>query len=412
MFKIDVKKYEAVIGAIGNIMTWYDFALVMPLTVVLMSHFFPEDSSAMVKALGGLIVSMGLFSRPFGAMIFGPIGDKFGRQKAISLSVLLMAIPTVIIGLTPSYEKIGVCAPLIIIICRILQGISMGGEYTSAMVHLVEKAPSDKRGFYGSWTDVGNQVGVLLSGQSVIWLYSFFSEDAVYSFAWRIPFLCGILLVPFAFLVPKQEQKKKDDANKPSVLSLLIEHKTEVFCTMAITAFSAIGFYTLWTFLPYYLVSEQLMSLDESAFCGVMASLMSIVSIFGGGYLSDKYGRKPFLICGIIGTFVVCSIMFIFHMKSFYYWLVLELLFGFFLGLYYASRAAFFSEAFPSQVRCTAVSVSLSFAQAVFGGLTPVIMLWLINLPYHVVILPILITSIAALIALALIEDRTGKQLL
>jgi len=411
VLKIDVKKYESLIGAVGNILTWYDFALVMPLTVVLMSHFFPENTSYFVKILGGLIVSMGLFSRPFGAMIFGPIGDKFGREKAISLSVLLMAVPTVIIGITPDYESIGIFAPIIVIVCRILQGISMGGEYTSTMVHLVEKAPSNKRGFYGSWTDAGNQLGVFLSGQSIVWLYSFFTGEEVYSFAWRIPFLCGIFLLPFAFLVPKQTKKKKT-VSEASIFSLLLHHQKEVFCTMAITAFSAVGFYTLWTFLPYYLVSEQLMSLDESALCGVMASLISIISIFVAGYLSDKYKRKPFLILGIVGTFITCSVMFIFKVKSFNYWLITESFFGFFIGLYYASRAAFFSESFPKQVRCTAVSISLSVAQAVFGGLTPVVMVWLIDIPGYFALLPIFIVSVVALISLAMLKDRTGEKLI
>ena len=199
--KINVKKHESLIGALGNIMEWYDFALVMPMTVVLVDQFFPSNASLWVKMLSSWLVSMGLFTRPLGALIFGPIGDKFGRQRAISTSILLMAIPTFLMGILPGYNQIGVWAPILFMFLRILQGISMGGEYAAAMVHIVEKAPSNKRGFYGSWTDAGNQVGVMLAAQSVVWLHYFFSEGEVYSFAWRIPFLCGILLVPFAFLI-------------------------------------------------------------------------------------------------------------------------------------------------------------------------------------------------------------------
>ncbi len=405
MFRIDVKKYESIIGALGNVMEWYNFALVMPVTVVLLHQFFPENSSAFIKVLGGLIVSMGLFTRPFGACIFGPIGDKFGREKAISFSVLLMAIPTVIIGLLPSYESIGIAAPIVVIVCRILQGISLGGEYTAAMVHIVEKAPANRRGFYGSWTDVGNQLGVFLAGQSVVWLYSFFSEGEVYSFAWRIPFLFGILLVPFAFLIPHQ-QNNNENKKKDSIFSLLISHKKEVFCTIVITSFSAVGFYTLWTFIPYYLVSENYLTLKESTICGVGASLISVVSILIGGYLSDIFKRKPFMIIGQIGVLFVTVWMFLFQVKSYDYWFWMQLLYGFFIGLYYSSRSSFFAEAFPAEVRCTAVSVSLSIAQAVVGGLTPVIMLWLTNFSSYFMIIPILITSIAGLYALSLLEDK------
>jgi MHS family proline/betaine transporter-like MFS transporter len=154
------------------------------------------------EILSFLILSVGLFMRPFGAAIFGPIGDKFGRQKAISISILLMAIPTFCMGLLPNYSQIGVWAPISLVFLRALQGISLGGEYTAAMVHLVEKAPSNRRCFYGSLSDAGSQIGVLLGSQVLVMLHSFFSDGEVYSFGWRIPFFLAVLLVPFAFLVP------------------------------------------------------------------------------------------------------------------------------------------------------------------------------------------------------------------
>lgn len=407
--KINVKKHESLIGALGNIMEWYDFALVMPMTVVLMDQFFPSNASLWLKMLGGWIVPMGLFSRPLGALVFGPIGDKFGRQKAISISILLMAIPTFLMGILPGYDQIGIWAPILFMFLRILQGISMGGEYTAAMVHIVEKAPSNKRGFYGSWTDAGNQVGVMLAAQSVVLLHYFFSEGEVYSFAWRIPFLCGILLVPFAFLIPKQE-KKKSDAPKNSIFKMLMEHKKEVFCTVSITAFSAVSFYTLWTFLPSYLVIRGILNLEQSATCAAGASIVSLVSILGAGYLSDIFKRKPFLTIGIIGSLISGGYMFCTSSSSYYFWMAWQLSMGFFLGVYYSSRAAFFAESFPKEVRCTAVSLSLSFAQAVFGGLTPPVMSYLVEVSPYLSIIPIVFVSIWALYSLCLLEDRTGKE--
>lgn len=409
MIKINVKKHESLIGALGNVMEWYDFALVMPMFVLLMGKFFPNDASDWVRVLGGLIVSMGLFTRPLGAFIFGPIGDKFGRQKAISISILLMAVPTVLMGILPGYDQIGIWAPILFTLLRILQGISMGGEYTAAMVHIVEKAPSNRRGFYGSWTDAGNQVGVMLAAQSVVFLHYFFSESDVYSFAWRIPFLLGILLVPFAFMIPKQEQKKSD-ALKNSIFNLLIKHKKEVFCTVSITAFSAVSFYTLWTFLPKYLVTEGILNLKQSAVCAMGASIVSLISILGAGYLSDIFKRKPFLTIGILGSLFSGVYMFCTSSSSYYFWMVWQLSMGFFLGVYYSSRAAFFAEAFPKEVRCTAVSISLSFAQAIFGGLTPPVMSYLIEISSCLAIVPIIFVSALALYSLCLMKDRTGKE--
>lgn len=407
--KIDVKKHESLIGALGNVMEWYNFALIMPMNVVLVEQCFPSNASLWIKMLGGWIVSMGLFTRPFGALIFGPIGDKFGRQTAISISILLMAIPTFLMGLLPGYSEIGVLSPILFLFLRILQGISMGGEYTAAMVHIVEKAPSNKRGFYGSWTDAGNQVGVMLAAQSVVWLHHFFSEGEVYFFAWRIPFLLGILLVPFAFLIPKQE-KKKLKALKGSIFKLLMEHKKEVSCTVSITAFSAVSFYTLWTFLPKYLVTQGILNLKQSAACGSGASVVSLISILGAGYLSDIFKRKPFLTIGIIGSLISGVYMFCTSSSSYGFWMAWQLSMGFFLGVYYSSRAAFFAEAFPKEVRCTAVSLSLSFAQAIFGGLTPPVMSYLIGVSSYLAVVPIVCVSAWALYSLCLMKDRAGKE--
>lgn len=407
--KINVKKHESLIGALGNIMEWYDFALVMPMTVVLVDQFFPSNASLWVKMLSSWLVSMGLFTRPLGALIFGPIGDKFGRQRAISTSILLMAIPTFLMGILPGYNQIGVWAPILFMFLRILQGISMGGEYAAAMVHIVEKAPSNKRGFYGSWTDAGNQVGVMLAAQSVVWLHYFFSEGEVYSFAWRIPFLCGILLVPFAFLIPKQEPKEST-APKSSIFDMLMAHKKEVFCTVSITAFSAVSFYTLWTFLPSFLVTRGILNLEQSASCAAGASIVSLISILGAGYLSDIFKRKPFLSIGIIGTLISGGYMFFAPSSSYYFWLILQLSMGFFLGVYYSCRSAFFAETFPKEVRCTAVSLSLSFAQAIFGGLTPPVMGYLVDNRPYLAVIPIACMSALALYSLYLLEDRSGKE--
>ena len=407
--KINVKKHESLIGALGNVMEWYDFALVMPMAVVLVDQFFPSNASLWLKMLGGWIVPMGLFSRPLGALVFGPIGDKFGRQKAISISILLMAIPTFLMGILPGYDKIGIWAPILFLFLRILQGISMGGEYTAAMVHVVEKAPRNKRGFYGSWTDAGNQIGVMLAAQSVVWLHHFFSEGEVYSFAWRIPFLLGILLIPFAFLIPKQE-KKKSNSPKDSIFEMLMKHKKEVFCTVSITAFSAVFFYTLWTFLPRYLVTQGILNLKQSATCAAGSSIVSLLSILGAGYLSDIFRRKPFLSIGIWGSLISGGYMFCVSSVSYYFWLVLQLSMGFFLGVYYSCRAAFFAESFPKEVRCTAVSLSLSFAQAIFGGLTPPVMEYLVGNSSYLAVIPIFLVSALALYSLSLLKDRSGKE--
>jgi MHS family proline/betaine transporter-like MFS transporter len=363
------------------------------------------ENAAYKEILSFLALSIGLFMRPFGAVIFGPIGDKFGRQKAISISILLMAIPTFCMGLLPNYSQIGVWAPISLVFLRALQGISLGGEYTAAMVHLVEKAPSNRRSFYGSFSDAGSQIGVLLGSQSLVFLHKLFSDGEVYSFGWRIPFLLAILLVPFAFLVPNDISVSK---NKPAgqIFKTLGIYKKEVCCTVAITAFSAIGFYTLLTFFPYYLIDNKILSQENAAACSFYSTLVMTIAILIGGYFADRYGKKIFMICGIIGVTLIAYPMFMTSAKSFGHWLGLQLIYGAFIGFYYSSRAAFFSDAFPVEVRCTAVSLSLSLAQAIFGGLTPIVLSHAIKISPLLSATPLTFMAACAIYALVILKEK------
>lgn len=405
------KKYESVIGVFGNIFEWYNFALFMPFLPIISKQFFPIVDDTFRGTITFLIMSMGLFTRPLGSAVFGPIGDKFGRTKAISWSILLMALSTFGMALLPGYTSIGIAAPILLAFLRALQGISMGGEYTTAMVHLVEKAPSNKRGFFGAMSDAGSDIGVLFGGQSLILLYFFFSSDEIYSYAWRIPFLFSLVLIPFAFLFPKDFSIKKE-MKKESIFQTLLFYKKEMYCTLFITAFSAIAFYTLLTFLPYYLNSIKLLSLEDATRCTNTATIVMICSILVAGYLSDKFSRKPFLFIGIIGTATLLAIMLLSNRQSVLFWMIINGACGAFLGIYYSCRAAFFSEAFPKKIRCTAVSISLSFAQSIFGGLCPAVTLRLISISAPFALFPIIFVSTLAIYCLSQIKDRTGEDLI
>ncbi|MDR1236033.1 MAG: MFS transporter [Holosporaceae bacterium] len=404
--KINMKNCGSYVGALGNVLEWYNFALFMPFLHIISEEFFPLENVEYKEILVFFAMSIGLFTRPLGAAVLGPIGDKFGRRKAISVSILLMVIPTVCMGLLPNYEKIGILAPILLILFRAMQGISLGGEYAAAMIHLVECAPPGKRGFYGSLSDAGSQIGVLLSGQSLVLLYFFFSQDEIYSFAWRIPFLLAATLFPFAFLIPDDVSEKNNEKPKESIFSALNTYKKEVVCTAAVTSFSAVAFYTLLTFFPYYLVNSNMLSLKEATTCSVYATLTMTISILVGGYFCDFYSKKFFMRFGVAGVSVTVFTMFLSDIKSFEGWLILQLLYGAFIGAYYSSRAAFFTDAFPAHVRCTAVSLSLSLAQAVFGGLTPVVMSQLTKISPFLSVVPIACVSCFAFWALAVLEEK------
>ena len=405
-------QYELALSAAGNVLTWYCFGLFMPFLHVLSRSFFSNGNgdTAEVAVISFLVVSAGLFLRPVGALIFGPIGDKLGRQKALSMSILMMVVPTFCIGLMPNYQQIGILSPIALLLFRSLQGVSMGGEFTAAMVHLVELAPRDRRGFFGSLSEAGGQVGVLLANASLVLLYVFFSEAEIYEYAWRYPFFASVLLMPFVFIHPHKE-KVPTKKNKNSIFVGLLTYQKEILSVGGVTAFSSVAFYTSLTFLPYYLVKENTLTLMQATKCGASFNLAVIFSSMFFGYLSDFLKRKLFLNGGIIGVTLVTCFMFLAEAKSPTSWIFIHIMYGFFMGMYFASRAAFFAEAFPKSVRCTGIGISMSLAQAVVGGLTPVIMHYCTSISPLFSIIPITFTAWIGAFSLRGIEDRTGMEL-
>ncbi|MDR1361780.1 MAG: MFS transporter [Holosporaceae bacterium] len=405
------KKYDAACGVVGNVLTWYSFALLMPFLPILSKKFFSYGDQSTCSILSFLSVSVGLFMRPLGSMLFGPIGDKIGRRRALSTSILFMAVPTVAMGLLPDCEQWGLAASLLFVSLRVIQGISMGGEYSTAMVHFVELAENRRRGFFGSFSDAGSQAGVLLTGQALIILHIFFTEQEIYDYAWRYPFLAAALLIPFAF-ISSSSDAPREKTEKYSIVKSLLKHKKEVSCTVAITSFSAMGFYTLLTFVPYFFVRENILTLNEAAKCSVYANIFIVISALGCGYLSDIFGRKFFLIGGMLGVSVSVYLMFLTDMRSFDTLMLLNMLYGACLGMYFSSRAAFFSEAFPKRVRCTGVSISMSLAQAVVGGSSTLIMDYFTSISKILSIAPITLLAILGIWGVSVLKDRTGKDLL
>jgi MFS family permease len=280
------------------------------------------------------------------------------------------------------------------------------------MVHLVELAPRHRRGFFGSFSDAGCQIGTLLAGVALIELHMFYSEQEIYSFAWRYPFLLAILLLPFAFIQVQQEDASSKKEKKPSIIKSLIEHKREVGCTIAITAFSAVGFYTLLTFFPYYFVHKKILTLEGATRCSMYANIAVTITIFTCGFLSDIFRRKPFLISGMIGVPLSVYIMFMSNLKSVTFLIVMNTVYGIFLGMYYSCRAAFFSEAFPRHVRCTGVSLSLSLAQAIVGGSSTFLMDHVMAISEKLSVLPITAVALLGIAAVLAMKDRTGEDLL
>lgn len=383
---IDARARRKVIaaGITGNVLEWYDFAVYGFYAPIIGRLFFPSDDPTV-----SLIASFGAFAagflmRPVGGFVFGYIGDKVGRKRALVLSVMLMAIPTGAIGLLPDHATIGVAAAFLMVAMRMLQGLSVGGEYTGSIVYLAEHSPPGRRGFFTSWTLFGAVGGILL-GSSVSALVShFLTADQVADWGWRLPFLSGILVGVVGLLIRRHlpEMPEDDAADKPK--NPVIEAiKTEWRAMLKVIGFNiinAVGFYMMFVYVVTWLIKQvkepRSDALDINSIS--MAVLLVLVPVFGA--LSDKVGRKPLLLFGAGGVAIFgYPLIWLMHHPSFEMILLGQLGFSVLIGAYFGAGPATLTEMFPRRVRVSALSIGYNVGLAIFGGTTPLIATWLIS---------------------------------
>jgi MFS transporter, MHS family, proline/betaine transporter len=369
-------------GVVGNVLEWYDFALFGVLAPIIAAKFFPS-----ADPLAGLISSytvfaIGFLARPLGGIIFGHIGDRFGRRQALVLSVVLMAVPTALMGLLPTYESAGILAPILLTLLRIGQGISTGGEFSGSIIFLVEQAPGHRRGFYGSIANFGAMIGGLL-GAAVGWLMSeILTPDAMQDWGWRVLFFTGILVGLFGLWarvgVPDTPVFAELAASKglPSrPLRIAWRHERwPMAVAMGLNWSASVAYYIVFVWfvgnMSEVIGLSYQTALGVSTF-GLVAGLLATLAI---GHLSDVVGHKRMLVAGSIAT-VLLSVPLLTLAATGTLAAValaqlgLALLAAVFLGTLPAVYVSLHGPA----VRSTALSVSYNMALALFGGTAPLI---------------------------------------
>jgi MHS family proline/betaine transporter-like MFS transporter len=407
------------LGVVANALEWVDYALYGAFSSVMGPLFFPrEDALASQLAVFG-VFALGFIARPLGGALFGHIGDRTGRGNALFLSIILMAIPTACICFLPTYEQAGFLAPLLLIVIRILQGLAIGGEYTGAMVSLVENAPVEKRGQLGSWADIGCLIGTLFGGQLIaVVLSSLLSPEDYQAWGWRLPFLLsfGLVYVGFRLKQTMKAPPKKTTSPRLPLVDVFKKHTKPALYAMFIVSFSGISFYNLLVFLPNYLViSERASPFYAFLITGITNACM-IPATFLSGRLTDFFKkRKIFLQIGVWGILLLVYPM-VAALQEGSLWLygILHGLSGIFLSFYYGGRTAFFAETFPAHVRYTAVSIAFGLGQAIAGGTAPFVATYLVNKAggdVRIVAAHFAIGACFALYALAQMTDRTAQPL-
>lgn len=386
--KISGQRLKAIIGgSIGNLVEWYDWYAYSAFSLYFSGAFFPEkDATAQLLNTAG-IFAVGFLMRPIGGWMFGGIADKIGRKQAMTLSVLLMSLGSLLIALTPSYHSIGVLAPILLLTARLLQGLSVGGEYGVSATYLSEMATENRRGFYSSFqyvTLVGGQLialGIQLILQKLI-----LTEEQLHDWGWRIPFLIGAFLAVIALYLRRNlheteafEAQKETKSEKKGTIKALLQHPKAVFTVVGLTLGGTLAFYTYTTYMQKFLVNTVHLSKDLSTLLSFITLLIFILLQPVFGALSDKIGRKPLLISfGILGTiFTVPLLTALSNTQSVWTAFFLLLAALIIVSGYTSINAIVKAELFPAEIRALGVGLPYALTVALFGGTAEYIALWL-----------------------------------
>lgn len=371
-------------GSIGNLVEWYDWYAYSFFSVYFAPVFFPKaDQTAQLLNTAG-IFAVGFFMRPVGGWLFGSIADKYGRKKAMTISVLLMSFGSLIIACSPTYNSIGLFAPALLFAARLIQGLSVGGEYGTSATYLSEMATKEKRGFYSSFqyvTLIGGQliaVGIQMLLQKLI-----LSEAELKAWGWRIPFIIGALLSVIAFYIRSALEETKEFENnkeekRKGTLRELLRYPKAILTVIGLTLGGTIAFYTYSVYMQKFLVNTVHLSNDKATMISFFSLLVFafVQPLFGS--LSDRIGRRPLLISfGVLGTvttFPLLTTLSKVHSETSAFFLIMA---GLIIVSGYTSiNAVVKAELFPGKVRALGVGLPYAITTAIFGGTAEYIGLW------------------------------------
>ena len=385
--KISSSRLKAIFGgSIGNLVEWYDWYAYSAFALYFSASFFPQGNKTAQLLNTAGIFALGFLMRPIGGWIFGRIADKVGRKQSMTLSVLLMSFGSLLIAFIPTYQSIGIIAPLVLLFARLLQGLSVGGEYGVSATYLSEMATKNRRGFYSSFqyvTLIGGQLfalGIQLILQKVL------SDADLHAWGWRIPFVIGAILSLVALYMRSilyetkafEALKNRSDERKGTIRELL-KHPKALLIVVGLTLGGTLAFYTYTTYMQKFLVYTVNLSKAESTLISFISMLIFalIQPLFGA--LSDRIGRRPLLISfGVLGSICTVPLLTALSHTTSQYTAFFLLLSGLFIVSGYTSiNAVVKAELFPAEVRALGVGLPYALTVAIFGGTAEYVALYL-----------------------------------
>jgi len=379
----DTPRWCAVVAAsVGNALEWFDFIIYGFFAITIAKLFFPAESETASLLLTLASLSVPIVVRPFGAIVLGQFADRHGRKTALTLTISIMMAGTAITAFTPTYASIGIWAPILIIVARLMQGFSAGGEFGSATVFLAEHDPS-RRGFFASWQFASQGLSTVLAAGFGAALHGTLTPQQLESWGWRMPFVFGLLIGPVAYYVRRRVDETAEFRSAQTVPAPLRETwaiaRMRVLIAIGTTVILTVAAYTA-IFMPTYAIRELGLPTAGGFLATLVAGAIQVAIVPVAGALSDRLGRLPIASVAIVAILIVIYPLFAWMVArpTIQSLLLAQATVGVLVAAYAGAIPALLSELFPIQIRTTAVSISYSLAVAIFGGFAPFIMAWLI----------------------------------
>ncbi len=411
-------------AAVGNVIEWYDFYIFGSLATILAARFFAEGTSgaALIKTVGTF--TAGFLIRPFGAFLFGRIGDLIGRKYTFLVTLSGMGLSTALIGLVPSYAKIGALAGVLLLLLRLIQGLCLGGEYGGAITYVAEHAPDEKRGYYTGWLQTSPTLGIVVSLAVIVGTRELLGADAFNAWGWRIPFLLSLLMVAIAIYIRLQLQEtpifqaikaKGQTAINPWREAFLGENLKYVLIASVVVIGEGVVWYSGQFWALYFIQQIQKPDVLTPALITGAALLIATPSLIFFGWLSDRIGRKPIILAGF---FLAAATYYPLYTAlgsavnpaaiNYPVAIAIVAIMVCYVGMVYGPIGAFLAEYFPARIRYTSVSVPYHIGNGWGGGLVPVITTSAYLATHSIgraLVYPIVVPAVAFLLCLFLMPE-------
>lgn len=379
-----MRKSSIVAAISGNVIEWYDFSLYIFLAPVIAHNFFPAGQEGDSLLSTFLVFALSFFIRPLGSLVFGHFGDKIGRALTLKITIFLVSLSTLIIALLPNYQSVGMYASALLLLCRVIQGFCIGGEFAGSMIYLTEMAPDDKRALTSCMTNNGSNFGIFLATTTAAIFSNSMSESAFYDYGWRFPFLIGGIIGLTGLWLRRNlaettvftTMHAHEKLATVPIATVLSQQKMQVFNVFLLLFMSATGSYVLMNLMSTYLTEFFHFSLANALTIQSVYNILTLFLVTIAAKCSDLYGRKLVLMVAAVG-YIIFSIPCFYLLQLTGLWICLLPLVIFY-SIEQSTTPVAMVEMFPAKTRYTGISMGYNLAMALVGGTAPFVNTWLV----------------------------------